>query len=113
MSLEKDLNEFLNITLQLMDKVEDQGNRLFLLKKREDILVKIKNDNYDIQELKDSCEALKICEVDIELKTRVSKKIESIKRDIKTLKRSQRGNQAYLSSRFSSGTVYSRFDKKY
>ena len=30
MSLEKDLNELRSITIELMDKVENQGNRLFL-----------------------------------------------------------------------------------
>ncbi|MDU0322323.1 MULTISPECIES: flagellar protein FliT [Clostridium] len=113
MSLEKDLNELRSITIELMDKVENQGNRLFLLKKRDDLLVKIKNANYDMQELKDNCESLEIYELDTELKNRVSKEMESIKQEIKMLKRSHQGNKAYLSSRYGSGVIYSRFDKKY
>lgn len=113
MSLEKDLNEFRDITIELMDRIEYQGNRLFLIKKREDILVKIKESNYDTVELKNMCEELKIYELDKILQKKILDKMECLKQDIKSLKISHQGNQAYLSSRYGLGSVYSRFDKRY
>lgn len=113
MSLEKDLKEFRDITVELMDRIEYQGNRLLLIKKREDILLKIKESNYDKVELKKMCEQLKIHEVDKQLQKKILNKMKSLKQEIKYLKISQQGNQTYLSSRYGSGAIYSRFDKKY
>ena len=45
MSLEKDLNEFRDITIELMDRIEYQGNRLLLMHKREEIINKIVEEN--------------------------------------------------------------------
>lgn len=113
MSLEKDLNEFRDITVELMDRIEYQGNRLLLMHKREEIINKIRNSDYNAAELKKICESLKIDEIDEELKRRVLNQMAKINMEIKTLKKSYQGNQAYLSSGYGSGSAYSRFDKTY
>ncbi|WP_294153737.1 hypothetical protein, partial [uncultured Clostridium sp.] len=82
MDLEKELIEFYNITLELMDRIKIQGNRLYLLKRREEILDNIKQSNFDSNELKAIGIRLKIDELEKELHKRILEEMSNIKREI-------------------------------
>lgn len=109
----RDLQKLRDLTLELIYRVEEQGNKLFILNKREDLINKIKNSNYDKTELKNVCKSLKIYELDNELQKQVKNQMNDIRLEIARLKKKQQGNQAYLTSRYGSGAIYSRFDKRY
>ena len=112
MDLEKELTEFYNITLELMDRVEIQGNRLYLLKRREEILENIKKIGYDTVEIQRIVRKLNIIELERELYNKIETEIINVKREIQNLKRSKQGNQAYITSGYG-GYIPSRFDKTY
>ncbi|MEQ3338105.1 hypothetical protein [Clostridium butyricum] len=113
MSLENYLTEYRDITVELMNKIKDQGNRLFLLKRRDDILDKINSESYKIEEIKKIYYSLGIENLENELIKEVGREMLNIKNEINKLKISSQGNQAYLTSRYGSAAIYSRFDKKY
>lgn len=112
MELEKDLYSFRDITLKLMDRVQIQGNRLFLLKQREEILNKIRSSDYELSEIKRIAEILKLEELEKELKDSVINEMNNIKEEMKQLRRKQQGNQAYINFGYG-GNITSSFDKRY
>ena len=112
MDLEKELIEFYNITLELMDRIKIQGNRLYLLKRREEILDNIKQSNFDSNELKAIGIRLKIDELEKELHKRILEEMSNIKREIHQLKRREQGNQQYISASYG-GYNMGGFDKRY
>lgn len=111
MQLEKDLNEYKEITLELMKRISIQGNRLFLLKKREEILDKIK-DNYDSSDISRIGKALKLDELERELEKSVLNEMDSVKKELRQLKLRHQSNQAYIVSGYG-GNITSRFDKRF
>lgn len=112
MDLEKELIEYYDITLDLMNKIKIEGNRLYLLKRREEILEKIKNSNFDLNHIKDVFNRLEIEKLEKELHLKVKEEMSSIKQEMQKLKRSKKGNQAYITAGYGN-YVTSVFDKKY
>ena len=112
MELERDFKEFREVTLELFQRIHINGNRLFLLKRREEILERIKNSNYNSQDIDRICKSLNIYELEKQLHEKVKEEINSVKMEIIQLKQSHQGNEAYVKSRYS-GYMQPRFDKKY
>ena len=112
MNLEKELKEFYDITVKLMDRISEQGDRLYLLQKREELLNKIKNSNVDLSEVERIGKELKLEEIDKKLKSDVIDEMNRIKHQILQLKKSQKGNQAYAMSTYG-GYIPSQFNKIY
>lgn len=110
--LEKDLTEFRDVTLELMNTVKIQGNRLYLLQKRDELLDKINKSNYDSSKIIKVAKLLELEKLEQELNERVTNEMSSLKEKILLLKKSHQGNQAYIASGYGSYTK-SRFDKKY
>ena len=113
MSLEKELCEYRDITLELMNKVEEQGNRLFLLKKRDDILDKIKKSNYNSYEIENIIEKLDIREIESKLQKKVVNEINITKNKIKNLKKANNGSHAYITSAYQANYIAGRIYRKY
>lgn len=111
MQLEEDLHEYKQVTLELMKRISIQGNRLFLLKRREEILDRIKN-NYDLSDISRIGKALKLDELERELEKSVINEIESVKKELRQLNLRHQSNQAYIVSGYG-GNITSRFDKRF
>lgn len=112
MNLEKELKEFYDITVKLMDRISEQGDRLYLLQKREELLNKIKNSNVDLSEVERIGRELKLEEIDKKLKSDVIDEMNRIKQQILQLKKSQKGSHAYAMSAYG-GYIPSQFNKIY
>lgn len=112
MDLEKDFKEFREVTLELFERVKINGNRLFLLKKREEILEKIKSSKYDAKDIDRVCNLLNIYELERQLHEKVKEEIDITKKEILMLKKSHKGNEVYVKARYN-GYIRPRFDGKY
>lgn len=112
MDIEKELIEFRNLTLELIDRVKVQGNRLYILKKREDILNRITSLDCDKEEIRKLALKLGIYDLEKELHNKINNEMNAIKKEIQQLKKSKQGNQAYIMNGYG-GYTPSRFDKKY
>lgn len=112
MCLEEELIEFKKLTLELMETIKIQGNRFVLLKKREELLDKIRSSDYELHEIQEMGKSLKLYELEKELHRSVIGEMSNIKQQMSELKKRQQGNQVYINAGYG-GYVPSRFDKKY
>ena len=112
MNIEKEFIEFRNLTLELIDRVKIQGNRLNIIKKRQEVLNRIMSSNYDSEELRKIALKLGIFDLENELHNKINDEMNTIKKKIHELKRIKQGNQAYIMNGYG-GYVSSTFDKKY
>lgn len=112
MNMEKEFIEFRNLTVELIDRVKIQGNRLNIIKRREDVLNRIMSSNYDSEELRKMALKLGIIDLEKELHNKINDEMNTMKKEIHELKRSKQCNQTYIMNGYGRN-VFSRFDKKY
>lgn len=108
----QELIEFKKLTLELMETIKIQGNRLVLLEKREELLDKIRSSNYELDEIQEIGKSLKLDELEKELHRKVIGEMSNIKQQISELKKSQQGNQVYINAGYG-GYIPLRLDKRY
>lgn len=95
MELEKILFEYKNLTLEMIEQVNNNLEISFLLQKREKILNSIFQLNVDKNQLKKEIERLEIITYDEKLQFIVKEKMIEIRKDIKRLKQSQQAYHKY------------------
>lgn len=110
MDLKQNMEKYKNLTLELMDRIEEQGNRLYLLQQREDILNEIKNEGYNQEELQDICNELGIVETEHELKRKVADEMLNLKKQMKEVNSGMKGSQTYM---LSGSAGLNGFDRKF
>ncbi|BCZ48628.1 hypothetical protein psyc5s11_46950 [Clostridium gelidum] len=97
MNLNEYLEEYRTLTLDLMDKIREDGEIDILIEKREDILKSINNINFDKEEIKKIGDSLKLLELEEELEILAKKEKVKVKKEIENLKKIKQANTNYNS----------------
>lgn len=111
MNLRDYLLEYKALTLDILEEIDGYGDIIFLSKKREEIIEKIKDAGFLKDEIRNITEELGIVELEYDLKSAVEKEKVKVKREIVNLKKRKSANMRYTSSTYSNVNTYSRFDK--
>lgn len=99
MTLYNCLEEYKNLTLELIEKIKLEENADESLKKRAYILKKIENFTFDKEEYKDIIDSLNILNLENEAQKLIETKRGKIKNQINTLKKNRVARNQYMNSK--------------
>ncbi|ALP89498.1 hypothetical protein [Clostridium butyricum] len=108
MELKEYLYEYKGLTLDIMERANEDGNIEYLLIEREQILNKIKASNFEQSEFEMFCNELKLVELEKEVNLVIKKEIISSKNKMEKLKKVHSASMKYSAI----GYVPSRFNKQ-
>lgn len=97
MNLNEYLEQYRDLTLNLMDKIKKDGEIDILIKERESILKSINDLDFDKEEIKKIGNSLNLLELEEELQVLAKKEKVKIKTEIENLKRTRQANTNYNS----------------
>ncbi|ENZ31476.1 hypothetical protein HMPREF1084_02995 [Clostridium butyricum 60E.3] len=105
--LEEYLREYKALTLDIIERVNEDGSIGYLLDERQVILEEIKKSDFEESDIKRICNNLNIVELEKELNICINQEIVNTKRKMSNLKKMKTANMNYASI----GYVPSRFNK--
>lgn len=108
MELEEYFKEYKALTLDIMERANEDGSIGYLLEERQLILDNIEKNNFKKSDIKLVCTKLKIAELEKDLNICINKVIINTKRKIGNLKKMKTANMKYVSI----GYVPSKFNKQ-
>lgn len=108
MELEEYLKEYKALTLDIMERANEDGSIGYLLEEREELLNNIKKNNYNQLEFKRICSELKLVELEKELNSYIRKEIVNSKNKMEKIKKMHNASMKYSAI----GYAPSRFNKK-
>lgn len=97
MDLREYLEEYRNLTLDLMGQIQKDGEVSSLIKKREDTLKSINSLNFDKGEIKRIGNLLNLLELEEELQNIIKKEKVKVRKQIEILKKAKQANTNYNS----------------
>lgn len=108
MKLDECFREYKALTLDIIERANEDGSIEYLLDERQVILDEIKNGNFEKSDINIICNNLKIVELEKELNICINKEIVNTKRKMENLKKMKTANMNYVSI----GYVPPRFNKQ-
>lgn len=99
MTLYDCLEEYKNLTLELIEKIKLEENADESLKKRADILKKIENFTFDKEEFKEIIDSLNILDLENEAQKLIKISKLKIKNQINTFKKNRVARNQYMNSK--------------
>lgn len=96
--LKKPLEEYKNLTLELIKKAKNDEDLSELINKRDDILKEIGKHEYSKDEFRKIVESLEILKLDEELKLVVKKEMVEIKKKIEKIRTARVARMSYRNS---------------
>ncbi len=95
MNLYEYLEEYKTLTLEMMDKIREDGNLDVLVNKREEILKAINELDFDKEDIKRIGNSLNLLELEEELELLIKKEKVEVKKKIESLKKTRQANANY------------------
>lgn len=95
MELKEYLEEYRAVTLDLMDKIQQDGQINSLIEEREFIIKKINNSNFNKEEIKVIGATLNLMELEEELQSIYKKEKVKVRKQIENVKRARVINENY------------------
>lgn len=112
MGIREYLQEYRALTLDAMEKVDENGSIVFIMDQRQKILNEIVEYNCDTTEIKCLVEEMELFKLDNELKDMIISQKSKIKKEMLLLKRKEQANTQYMNyGRI--GYIQSSFDKRF
>lgn len=99
MELRSLLNQYKDISLKLIKSIEnDNNNGELLIKKREELLLYLKENNFSKEELKKIADELELVQIEEKVIITINKAREDMKMEIVELKKQRDANRTYGSN---------------
>lgn len=96
MELRSVLNQYREISLKLIKSIEnDDNDGELLIKKREELLTHLKEDNFSKEELKKIADELELVQIEKKVMNSIVAAREEVKRELLELKRKREANRTY------------------
>jgi phosphopantetheine adenylyltransferase len=96
MELRSILNQYKEISLKLVKSIEyDDNNGELLIKKREELLTYLKENNFSKEELKNIADELELVQIEKKVMNSIVVAREEVKREMLELKRKREANRTY------------------
>lgn len=112
MELREYLQEYRALTLDAMEKVDENGTIVSVMNQREIILNKITECDYNNEQIKKIAEEIDLFKLENELKEMIVNERTKIKNEMLMLRKKEQANQQYLNYG-SMGYIQPRFDKRF
>lgn len=100
MDLKLSLENYRNITIELIEKVKKGEDLNTLFQKREDLIENIRNINFEKEEFQVLAKSFEIMELDEELQKLINSEKEKIKEKIRFLKITREARMKYENTQF-------------